>query len=49
MIDLQNLTEEDRQQIAENIKNGCREGELTGEGWRGWWKLTFEKWNESEN
>ena len=48
MIDLQNLTEEDREHIAEMIKNECSEGELIGEEWRGWWKLTFEKWDESE-
>lgn len=48
MIDLQNLTEEDRQQIAESIGEGYREGELVGENWRGWWKLTYEKWEKNE-
>jgi hypothetical protein len=50
MIDLLNLTEEDKQHIAEAIMEGCSEGDLgdsTGK-WRGWWKLTFEKWDETE-
>ncbi len=49
MIDTHNLNEEDKQHIAEQINIGCHEGELVGDCWGGWWKLSFEKWDNSQD
>jgi hypothetical protein len=39
------LTFQDEEHISELIKEGFREGELIGENKRGYWKLTFEKFD----
>ena len=46
MVDLEKLTDEDRQHIAEIIISECNEGDLVGEDYKGWWKLKFEKWDD---